>query len=273
MIFPGMDPYLENPQLWPGVHTSLIVYLRDQLQPRIRPRYLAVIEERVYLEGPDRQIIPDVRLQQQRPQAAAASVALAECDAPVRVRVSTQEVHEAFVAILDRHAGQRVVTVIEVVSPTNKYAGPGRVSYVEKQGEVLGGPVHLVEIDLLRGGPHVLAVPERTARAEADYDYLVSVNRAVERRDLFELYPRRLRERLPRVRVPLAGDDPDVPLDLQALIAQVYEAGGYADRIDYDRPCVPALPVADLAWATGLFAAARRGGNGAGTTNAPGTPP
>ena len=54
MIFPGMDPYLESPLLWPGVHTSLIVYFRDQLQPLLRPRYLATIEERVYLERPAR---------------------------------------------------------------------------------------------------------------------------------------------------------------------------------------------------------------------------
>jgi Protein of unknown function (DUF4058) len=62
MIFPGMDPYLENPQIWPGLHASLIVYLRDQLQPRLQPRYVAVIGERVYLEGPNRDFIPDVAL-------------------------------------------------------------------------------------------------------------------------------------------------------------------------------------------------------------------
>src|SRR4051812_30728357 len=108
MIFPGMDPYLENPQLWPGVHAALIVYTHDHLQPQLRPRYLAVIEERVYLEGPDREIIPDVRVQRHRPGAPGPAVALAECDDPVLVRVPTLEVHETYVAILDRQSAQRV---------------------------------------------------------------------------------------------------------------------------------------------------------------------
>jgi hypothetical protein len=235
MIFPGMDPYLENPHFWPGVHASMIVYIRDQLQPLIRPRYLAAIEERVYLEG-------------------------AECDAPVLVRVATQEIHETYIEIVERESGQNVVTVIEVVSPTNKYAGPGRNSYLAKQREVMNGTAHLVEIDLLRHGPHVLAVPERAARTQAEYDYLVGVNRAVELREEFELYPRRLRERLPRVRIPLSGTDPDVRLDLPALIAHIYESGCYAERIHYDQPCVPALSDDDQTWANELLRQASEAG-------------
>jgi hypothetical protein len=253
MIFPGMDPYLEAPHLWPGIHASLIVYIRDQLQPLIRPRYLAAIEERVFLEGPDRDIIPDVRLQQQRPQAPASALAVAEYDAPVRVRVTAQEIHESYVEILDRESGLNVVAVIEVVSPTNKYAGPGRNSYLAKQREVLSGTAHLIEIDLLRAGPHVLAVPERMARTRAEYDYLVSVNRAIDLREDYDLYPRQLRERLPRVAIPLAGTDPDVPLNLQTLVTQVYEAGCYADRLPYDQPCVPALSAENQTWANELI--------------------
>jgi hypothetical protein len=225
MIFPGMDPYLEAPLLWPGIHMALIVYLRDQLQPLIRPRYLAAIEERVYLERPDRDRIPDVRVHQHRPDAPRGAVAVAESDAPILMQVPRREVHEGYIAVLDVQSGGRVVTVMEVLSPTNKYAGPGRDSYLAKQEEILRGSVHLVEIDLLRTGPHVLAVPEYAARREAEYDYLVCVNRAKEPRDTYEIYPRRLRERLPPLRVPLAESDPDVVLDLQAAVAKVYEAG------------------------------------------------
>ena len=257
MIFPGMDPYLEAPELWSSVHNRLVVYIADTLQPFLRPRYNATVEERVYVEGPDRFIAPDVRVHYQRPTAAVA-VAMVESDAPVVVRAPPMEVQETYVAILDRHAGGRVVTVIELLSPTNKYAGPGRNSYLAKQDEILRGPTHLVEIDLLRTGPHVHAVPEVLARRAAEYDYLVCVNRAQDSRDTFELYPRRLRERLPRLRVPLAGDDPDVALDLQAVLARVYDAGGYADRLQYDRPCVPALSADDQAWADQRIAEARR---------------
>jgi hypothetical protein len=179
------------------------------------------------------------------------------------MQVPRRDIHEGYIAVLDGQSGERVVTVIEVLSPTNKYAGPGRVSYLAKQEEILRGPVHLIEIDLLRAGPHVLAIPEYAARREAEYDYLVCVNRAKESRDTYEFYPRRLRQRLPRLRVPLADGDPDVVLDLQAAVAKVYEAGSYADRLHYDQPCVPSLSADDQAWADQQIAATRQNSNGA----------
>jgi hypothetical protein len=259
MIFPGMDPYLEDPQIWPGVHSRLIVYLADFLQPLLKPRYIAALEERVFVEGPNREIIPDVWLRRNRSNQGGPGVALANGDAPVLVRVPSLDIHETYVTILDRQSGQRVVTVIEVVSPTNKYSGPGRVSYLDKQREVLSSETHLVEIDLLRTGPHVLAVAEFAARGQGAYDYLVSVNRARGLRDEYALYPRRLSERLPRVRVPLAGDDPDVILDVQAVLAQLHDAGSYDDRIDYGAPCRPPLSPEDQAWANERVQAARQG--------------
>src|SRR5438552_10458211 len=110
MNFPGMDPYLEDPQIWPGVHASFIVYLRDHLQPQLGRRYIAAIGDRVFLEGPDREIIPDAWLRRNDPKRGGP-VALADSDTPVLVQVPALEVHEAYVEILDRQAGQRVVTV------------------------------------------------------------------------------------------------------------------------------------------------------------------
>jgi hypothetical protein len=177
-------------------------------------------------------------------------------DAPVAVEIPDLEVHESYVTILDRASGQRVVTVIEVVSPGNKYHGAGRTSYIDKQEEVRASDAHLVEIDLLRAGHHVLAVSEAVARRQGPYAYLVSVNRAVRRRTRFELYPRGLRSRLPRIRVPLAGNDPDVILDLQAVLEKTYDAGSYRARLRYDQPCHPPLPDSDLDWANTLVAQA-----------------
>jgi hypothetical protein len=248
-LLPGMDPYLEDHQIWTGVHASFIVYVRNHLQPQLRPRYVAAVEERVYVEGPDREIAPDVWLRQRRSGAQGEVAVLGEADAPVMVQVPELEVHEAYVTILDRDSGQRVVTVIEVLSPSNKYGGPGHVSYREKQRQVLSSDTHLVEIDLLRAGPHVLAVPEWLARGKGPYDYLVSVNRSQGLRDHFELYPRRLAERLPRVRIPLAAGDPDAVLDLQAVLEVTYDDGAYRDRLDYSRPCRPPLPEGEQAWA------------------------
>src|SRR5437879_5927031 len=134
MIFPGMDPYLEDPRLWSGVHASLIVYIRNFLQPLLRPRYIAAIEERVFVEGPGADKIPDVWIERRKRRNGA--VAVLEADVPIIVTVPALEIHETYVTILDRLSGQQLVTVIEVVSPTNKYQGPGRDSYLRKQQEV-----------------------------------------------------------------------------------------------------------------------------------------
>jgi len=261
MIFPGMDPYLENPQLWPGLHHALVVYIRDHLRPLIGPRYVAAVEDRVYLEGPDREVIPDVWVRRglaespARPHSVTESaVAVLEEETPLLVNVPALEIHEPYITILDRMSGQKIVTVIEVVSPTNKYAGSGRKSYLLKQEEVLGSDAHLVEIDLLRTGHPVLAIPERIARRRAgDYDYLTCVNRAKEDREDYELYPARLRNKLPRILIPLAGDDADVRLEIQGVLNQAYDAGSYRDRIDYRKPCTPPLTPEDQAWADELI--------------------
>jgi hypothetical protein len=141
------------------------------------------------------------------------------------------------------------VTVIEVVSPSNKYSGPGRDSYLDKQREVRGSHTHLVEIDLLRSGPHVLAAPEIYARQHGPYDYLVSICRAAGARNRFALHRWMLHERLPRIRIPLARGDTDVVLDLQAVLEKTYEIGAFADRLPYARPCHPPLTPAQQAWA------------------------
>jgi Protein of unknown function (DUF4058) len=107
---------------------------------------------------------------------------------------------------------------------------------------------------LHRRGRHVLRVPEATARAKAAYDYLVCVSRWPKRRR-FELYPCQLRDHLPCIGVPLAEPDPDVSLDIQAALEQVYDDGSYMLRVLYDEPCIPPLPPADQEWATGRWLA------------------
>jgi hypothetical protein len=148
--------------------------------------------------------------------------------------------------------------VIELVSPSNKHRGAGRTSYLAKQRQVLRSKAHLVEIDLLRAGKHVMAVPESVARLHGPYDYLACVNRARDERDQYDLYPRTIRQRLPRVRIPLGTPDADVALDIQAALARAYENGAYDDRIDYAKACRPRLRPIDQAWANQLIRRALR---------------
>lgn len=245
--FAGKDPYLEHPVLWEGVHARLMVAIANQLQPKLDPRYVASIEERVFIEGPQRRV-PDVWIQKVRHADVSTALADTESDTAMIVEVDDLEIHETRVEILDSNNELRLVALIEVVSPTNKAAGPGRVSYKAKQEETLVRECHLIEIDLLSHGRHVLCIPEWRVKPFKPFDSLCCVSRWPAR-NRFELYPRTLRQRLPRLKIPLAEEDSDTTLDLQAAFEQVYVDGRYWRRIRYDQKCKPRLSSQHQTWA------------------------
>jgi len=251
-----MDPYLVRHVLRESLHARLIVAIANQLQPKLDPRYITSIEERVFIEGPQRRV-PDVWIQKAGDADGLPPLARGESDTAVIIEVEDLEINETRVEILDSYNEMKLVALIEVVSPTNKAAGPGRVSYQAKQEETLARDCHLIEIDLLRNGRHVLCVPEWRVEFLGPFAFLCCVNRWPSR-NRYELYPRSLRERLPRLKIPLADDDPDATLDLQAALEQVYLDGRYGRRIRYDQPCEPALPLDDQAWANEQIATLRR---------------
>jgi Protein of unknown function (DUF4058) len=245
--FPGKDPYLEHPVLWEGVHARLMVAIANQLQPKLDPRYVTSIEERVFIEGPQRKV-PDVWIQKVAGAERSAPVAEADSDTALIVEVDNLEIHETRLEILDSYNELKLVALIEVVSPTNKATGPGRVSYKRKQKETLARDCHLIEIDLLRHGRHVLSIPEWRLKHLMLFDSLCCVSRWPAR-NRFELYPRTLQERLPRVKIPLAEGDADTMLDLQAAFEQGYVEGRYWRRIRYAEKCKPRLSSKDQEWA------------------------
>jgi len=277
--FPGMDPWLENPALWPGVHAALIIYIRDQLQPLLRPHYLAMVEERVYVTTLGREMVADVAVRRQpgqrapqaplQPESVLSSAGVAAADEPVVVEVVEQELHEPLLQIVDRRHQSEIVSVIEILSPTNKRSGAGREAYLAEQADVLRSTANLVEIDLLRAGQFTLGIPAELVQQAGAYDYLVAITRGHDRRQRSFFYPRFVRQRLPRVALPLRGGDAEVPLDLQALLDRAYEAGDYADQLDYSRPCVSRLRPDDEVWAQERIREwqVRRSGNG--SANAP----
>jgi hypothetical protein len=191
--FPGMDPYLEHPVLWEGIHARLIVAIANQLQPRIDPRYVASIEERVFIEGPQRRI-PDVWIQRVGDEGESAALVEPErgpeSDTALVVEVENLEIHEARIEILDAYNEMKLVALIEVVSPANKAAGPGRVSFKTKQEQTLARDCHLIEIDPIRRGRHVVCIPQWRVRElkTKPFDYLCCVSRWP-MRNRFELYP------------------------------------------------------------------------------------
>jgi hypothetical protein len=158
---------------------------------------------------------------------AVAGIAVAE---PIVLQLESEPVNEPYIVIMDID-GNRIITVIEFLSPSNKIEGEGRESYLKKYRELLAGNVSIVEIDLVRSGEWV-SVPRRYQMpAKYRTTYRVCVRRNT-RPDKVELYPITLRQKLPAVRIPLRPGDADVSLDLQPILDQAYRNGRY-DRIDY----------------------------------------
>jgi hypothetical protein len=249
--FPGMDPYLEPH--WRDVHASLIIYARDALQERLPAGLRCRVEERVVLETPageGRSMYPDIRVMEKAsgngpavPSVGGSGVITAE---PLILDAPEEEVTETFLEIVDVATGNKVITVIEVLSPTNKTPGETRAKYVQKRKEVRQAGVSLVEIDLLRQGRRFDTVPLNGLPPEHLTHYLIVVRRGW-RPSKLEVYRAPLRTTLPSIRVPLRQTDADAALDLQALIDKCYRNGRYED-LDYSLPLDPPLEEHDAAW-------------------------
>ena len=250
--FPGMDPFLEDPGLWPDVHHEIISEARAQLGAQLAPKYYVTIEERIYISGqddPGRSVmIPDIRIAarsgwEDRPFEPGGRTAVEVAEPIVVTTLFDEEIHESRVEIVDRER-REVVAVIEVLSPANKVLGSrGRVSFEEKREEVMHSPSHFVEIDLLRGGEGV-----RTRETLPPCEYLVHLSRNSKRPKALA-WPIRLSQRLPVIPIPLITGDPDARLDLQAVLTTAYERARYDYRLDYTREPVPPLPPEWAAWA------------------------
>jgi hypothetical protein len=250
-----MDPYLE--EHWRDVHHSFLTYARDDLQAQLPGDLRARLEERVYVEpefGPSRGIYPDVHVVEHPGRGGAVAVAedvqLAE---PLIIPLESEPITEGYIEIIDVGSGNRVVTAIELLSDANKSTGEGRELYRKKQRECVQAGVSLVEIDLLRSGQRVLAVPEIRVPPSHRTTYQVCVTRCWPSKS-FEVYRAPLREPLPTIRVPLRQSDPDVVLQLQSLIDRCYHNGRY-DDIDYRADPNPPLPPEDASWTAELLTA------------------
>ena len=254
--FPGMDPYLE--QFWRDIHARCIIYAADQLQARLPGDLRARVEERVFVEpalGAARSVYPDIRVVE-RGRGAATSTpsesgpAVAE---PLVIYLSDEPVTERYIDIIDVGSGRRVVTVIEMLSLSNKVPGEGQELYRRKQRELIDGHVNLVEIDLLRAGDRVLSVGFSHIPPAYRTPYQICVYRAAVAQPRYEVYRVPLQERLPVISIPLRPTDADVPLDLQALLDQCYHNGGYDEDIDYSADPEPPLNAEDAHWADVLL--------------------
>jgi hypothetical protein len=249
-----MNPWMEAPELWPGVHASLISEIRVQLSARLPARYFVDVEERVYLCDVDdpfiRLIVPDVAVQATLTprQPGSQTTATATMTPSLQARLLDPEIRERRI-VIQSVDDQSIVTAIEILSPANKMPGSaGRSSYLSKRREVLASETHFIEIDLLRAGNRTEPV-----RGMARTDYLVWLSRSQDR-SLFDYWPTPLESPLPTIPVPLLPGDPDIPLNLQAILNDVHDRSGYVRRLNYSLPAAPPQ-IADsrLEWLKGFL--------------------
>jgi hypothetical protein len=240
-----MNPYLEQDRVWHDFHERFCPAVAEVLTPQVRPNYVARIDEHVYiheLPNEPRRLAgrADVSLAR-NPATDNARLAATVLEPPAHVQLPAIDVERlGFVEIRDRQ-DRRLITVLELLSPTNKLAGLDREQYLAKRGQLLTSGTHFVEIDLLRGGPRL------PLEDLPQCDYYVLVSRAEERPQA-GLWPLRLGDRLPVIPIPLRTPHPDAQLDLQALLHRIYDAAGYEDDIYSGEP-QPRLTPEDAAWA------------------------
>ncbi len=249
--FPGMNPYLEQPEFWSDFHTQLVTALARNLSRQVLPKYRVVTEKWIY------QIIdtatigigrPDVTVQQRRGEQSASGIATAPAPIdlqPIQVKLLLpEEVQQAYLQVRDV-ATQEVVTAIEVLSPANK-RGDGRKKYDVKRQAVLGSLTHLVEIDLLRDGE---PLPMMFPSVASHYRILVSRSHT---RPIADLYAFNVTDRIPNFPIPLRSEDAEPIVDVQTIVNELYQQLGYDYFIDYTNP--PPAP-----WSSTELVAIERG--------------
>ena len=264
--FPGMNPYLEERGLWPNVHTSVIVGLRNFLASRLRPEYSVGIEERVQISAepggngsggevgiriPDAVVLAGVGASGAPSPAGGGAMgfpAPERSEDAIVVRLPATELFKQRYLEVRRADNRQVVAVIELLSPGNK-DGYGRREYLAKRAAVLSSPAHLVEIDLLRGGQRMPVVGEAP-----DACYRILVANARREAPVADLYPFGIRQAVPDFVLPLAQADEGIAVNLNGVVRQVYADGSYDLDIDYRQaPPEPALSEDDRRWVDGLL--------------------
>jgi hypothetical protein len=246
--FPGMDPFLENPAYWPDFHSRFVNYWCEAVADALPPNYEASLGERVYLIEHDPEArklgYPDVAVTQESPAlpvAPSLGTGLATLE-PVTIPLLMLEgPRETYIEILHQ-PDRSLVAVLELLSPANKEY-PGRTEYLAKRMALYNQNVHLVELDLLRGGHRL---PMQKPLPPADYYYLVS--RGDQRPDC-QVYSWSLKQRLPKLPVPLRAQDADIFIELSAVFATAYERGRFSRRINHQAPVPGVLSQEDRRWA------------------------
>lgn len=249
--FPGMDPFLEDPGLWQSFHGLFAGQIAIGLNRVLPEGCVALFGERCYVLLAPRDYHAEVaikRVTEQPTRGATATLPSVDEAAPTGViHLLSEKVREYYVEIVMQEDRRQAFTAIELLSPTNKNPRQQQAAYLRKQAELLNSETNLVEVDLLRGGAHTVAVPRAHLEEYGHWDYIVAAH-AVSRRLEFSFWLVGLRDALPKVRIPLTDEVPSVMLDLQEIFDATFDGGNYSRVIDYRREPTPLLNPDDTIW-------------------------
>lgn len=211
---PGMDPYLEDDKLWPAFQHQLVSCLYQILLPGLVDRYRARVSQRTYVT-----------------------------EQPLFTSIIREQHLEEYIEVRQR-TDNRLVTLIDVVSPINKTRSEGRNAYLDSRRQARNQNASVVEIDLVLQGQPLL---DYSREGLPEWDYAITVTRCTQP-ERYEIYTTTLQKRLPRFKVPLAADDRDTVLDLQATFARCFDQGSFGSQIDYKRDPGLKMKDDDLKW-------------------------
>jgi Protein of unknown function (DUF4058) len=209
-----MDPYLEDDKLWPAFQHQLVSCLYQILLPGLVDRYRARVGQRTYVT-----------------------------EQPLFTSIIRDQHLEEYIEVRQR-TDNRLITLIDVVSPINKLRPEGRAAYLETRKQARTHNASVVEIDLVLQGAPML---DYSRDGLPEWDYAITVTRCTQP-ERYEIYTTTLQKRLPRFKVPLAPDDRDTVLDLQATFARCYDQGAFGSQVDYKRDPGLKMKDDDLKW-------------------------
>lgn len=232
--FPGMDPFIEMCDLWGDFQSALIGGIRNAITDELPLRYVVRSGYREYTEL----LLPAAE------QALAPAAIAPEPALPVSMRAFIEHDHkEKFLDIVELQPERRLVTRLEVLSPSNKKRrSPGWKKYLRKRNRLLQGEANFVEIDLLRDGDRM---PMLDPWPASPYRLLVSRE---ERAPYCRVWPGFFDRPLPVIPIPVSRPDPDLILDLQSIVDGIYVRSRYGEEIDYTQPLLPPLSLEEAAW-------------------------
>jgi hypothetical protein len=254
--FPGMDPFIEARGLWADFHDNLIVEIQRALNEHLPAGYEALLGERTYIDVVDPEsgstteffVKPDVRvdgpMEGGKLGAALKETADVATSVLMHPEVAVSE-REPFIEVRHLDSDDRVVTCIEVLSPTNKRPGSaGWGEYEQKRQMMFQGAANFVEIDLLRGGRR-----RQMREPWPKSPYYLLVMRQQQSPEC-RVWPAFSITPLPPIPIPLLAGDPDLQLDIQAAIIGVLAKTRYERRLRYHDSLKPPLNEAEQAFLT-----------------------